>query len=116
MKSKALLYFLTVLMLITPALADGTSLISPGGGMKWLSEQSPEFQSMIIWIIEGAVALLGITFIVTTLGNASAAQYEGSFGSQEAKSHKYSVIVKGLIMTVVAMLLVYVGLKVFTWF
>ncbi len=97
-----ILKVMAVLAVLTPlAAADGSELLTPGMGMAWYNAQSQEFKDLMVWVIGGVLFIVGAAYILFTAFGATASHYEGTFGSQDAKSRHSNTIIRNFAILIV---------------
>ncbi len=84
---------LVLLVFVAPAYAADDGLLTPGMGMAWYNSQSQEFKDLIVWVFGGVLFIVGAAYILFTAFGATASHYEGTFGSQDAKSRHSNTII-----------------------
>jgi hypothetical protein len=108
---------LAVLAILTPlAAADGSSLLTPGMGMSWYNSQSQEFKDLFVWVLGGVIFIVGAAYILFTAYGATSSHYEGTFGSQEAKSRHSNTIIRNFAVLVMMIAAIMIGVSLFKWF
>jgi hypothetical protein len=114
---KNILMVLGMLAVLTPlAAADGSGLLTPGMGMAWYNSQSQEFKDLFVWVLGGVIFIVGAAYILFTAYGTTASHYEGTFGSQEAKSRHSNTIVRNFAILIMMIAAIMVGVQIFKWF
>ena len=105
-----------ILFLPLASAATNESLLNPGMGMDWYRSQSQEFKNLMTWVFGGALFIVGACYILFTAFGATASHYEGTFGSQEAKSRHSNTILRNFGILILMIAVIMVGLSIFSWF
>ncbi len=114
-----LLGVVLLFILLSPAAlaADNSSgLLTPGMGMNWYNQQSQDFKDLMIWVFGGTLFIVGAAYILFTAFGTTASHYEGTFGSQEAKSRHSNTIIRNFAILIIMIAAIMIGLSVFKWF
>lgn len=112
---------IVLLILFTPQVLAATSnntdnLLQPGMGMDWYRAQSNEFKTLLQWVFGATIFIVGAGYILFTAYGTTASHYEGTFGSQEAKSRHNGGMVKNFVILIGMIAFIEIALSIFNWF